>query len=151
MTRNGRHNGNGHKTETPDVSHIRNVEVTHETSDISVKGVMMFVIVLSVSIAIVSGGVWIMFRYFNAEEAKEPQPGPMALQKNERLPPEPRLQTNPRADLRELRESEEKRLDSYGWVDRNAGIVHIPIEDAIKLTLQRGLPSRPATEQQVVK
>jgi hypothetical protein len=32
-----KHKGNGHKTETPDVSHIRNVEVTHETSDINVK------------------------------------------------------------------------------------------------------------------
>ena len=38
---------NGHKTETPDVSHIRNVEVTHETSDINVMGVLMFVVELS--------------------------------------------------------------------------------------------------------
>ena len=33
-------------------------------------------------------------------------------------------------------------LDSYGWVDKNAGIVRIPIDEAMKLTLQRGLPTR---------
>ena len=44
--------GNGHKTETPDVSHIRNVEVTHERSDVSVRGVMSFVGVLIIAIGI---------------------------------------------------------------------------------------------------
>jgi hypothetical protein len=33
-------------------------------------------------------------------------------------------------------------LDNYGWVDKNAGIVRIPIDEAIRLTLQRGLPTR---------
>jgi len=156
MTRNGRHNGNGHKTETPDVSHIRNVEVTHETSDISVKGVMMFVIVLSVSIAIVSGGVWIMFRYFNAEEAKEPQPGPMALQKNERLPPEPRLQTAPgfaatlengqRVDLARREPQAEYRVLREQWQqellgelkDKSGNPTSMPIEQAMKQVVSGG-------------
>ena len=36
-------------------------------------------------------------------------------------------------------------LDSYGWVDKNAGTVHIPIDDAMRLTLERGAAaSRPA-------
>ena len=56
------------------------------------------------------------------------------------MPPEPRLQTNPREDLRELRDAEQDTLTTYGWVDRNAGIVRIPIDEAITLTLQRGLP-----------
>ena len=53
-----KHKGNGHKTETPDVSHIRNVEVTHETSDISVRGVLTFVVVLTLATAAVSAGMW---------------------------------------------------------------------------------------------
>ena len=61
------------------------------------------------------------------------------------MPPEPRLQTNPREDLRELRAKEDELLGSYGWVDKNAGVVRIPIEDAMKLTVERGLPAR--TEQ----
>jgi hypothetical protein len=59
-----------------------------------------------------------------------------------RLPPEPRLQTEPREDLRNLRESEERTLTTYGWVDRNAGVVRIPIDRAMTLTVERGLPSR---------
>ena len=57
-----KHKGNGHKTETPDVSHIRNVEVTHETSDVNVMGVLMFVVVLTVATAAVSVGMWLLFR-----------------------------------------------------------------------------------------
>jgi hypothetical protein len=48
-------------------------------------------------------------------------------------PPAPRLETAPALDLRALRAAEDARLDGYGWVDRRAGIVHIPIERAIDL------------------
>ena len=74
---------NGHKTETPDVSHIRNVEVTHEKSDISVRGVLTFVVVLTLATAAISAGMWLLFRYFDAQEAKEPKRGPMALTEKE--------------------------------------------------------------------
>jgi hypothetical protein len=53
--------GNGHKTETPDVSHIRNVEVTHEPSDVSVSGVFTFVVVLTIATATVCLGMWLLF------------------------------------------------------------------------------------------
>ena len=92
---------NGHKTETPDVSHIRNVEVTHETSDVSVRGVLTFVVVLTLATAAVSGGMWLLFNYFDAQEAKEPSRGPMALtDKKLRLPPEPRLQAAPGFEIK---------------------------------------------------
>ena len=67
---------------------------------------------------------------------------PLASSQGDRLPPEPRLQTNPREDLRTLRAKEDELLGSYGWVDKNAGVVRIPIEDAMKLTVERGLPAR---------
>ena len=54
-----KHKGNGHKTETPDVSHIRNVEVTHEASDVSVRGVLTFVVVLTIATATVCLGMWL--------------------------------------------------------------------------------------------
>ena len=67
---------------------------------------------------------------------------PLAAAQENRLPPEPRLQTNPREDLRELaRAAKTQILDVYGWVDRNAGVVRIPIDEAMKLTLERGLPA----------
>ena len=56
-------------------------------------------------------------------------------------PPGPRLQTNPAADLATFRAQEEKQLDTYYWVDRQKGQVHIPIEDAMKKLVQTGIPS----------
>jgi hypothetical protein len=38
---------------------------------------------------------------------------------------------------------EEKTLHSYGWVDQRAGVVRIPIDRAMELVAQRGLPTRP--------
>jgi hypothetical protein len=54
--------------------------------------------------------------------------------------PAPTLQIDPNRDLAEMRRDEQERLTSYGWVDRSRGTVHIPIERALDLTLQRGLP-----------
>jgi hypothetical protein len=91
-----KHNGNGHGrlhvTETPDVSHIKNLDVTHEASDVSVSGVVKFVVGLSMLGVAVFVLMWAMFRFFNAQAEKEPNPGPMAMKPEERLPPDPRLQ-----------------------------------------------------------
>jgi hypothetical protein len=68
---------------------------------------------------------------------------PLASHEPARLiayPPAPRLQIDPRRDLDALRALETSRLSSYGWVNRADGIVHIPIDRAMQLTAQRGLP-----------
>ncbi len=70
---------------------------------------------------------------------------PMAIGQENRVPPEPRLQTDPKQELKDLRAAEADTLAHYGWVDKNNGVVRIPIESAIKLTLERGLPSRETT------
>ena len=46
------------------------------------------------------------------------------------------------SDWQALQAQQEATLHSYGWVDRQAGVVHIPIDQAIDLVLQRGLPVR---------
>lgn len=128
-------------------------DIGHEASDVNIRGVVAFGVGLLLLGGVVYVVVWLFLGFLTTRtnQAAAQLAYPLAAGQEDRLPPEPRLQTNPRADLRELRESEDKRLDSYGWVDRNAGIVHIPIDQAMKLTLQQGLPSRPETEQQVVK
>ena len=55
-----------------------------------------------------------------------------------REPQGPRLQTQPFKDIYALRESERERLTTYGWVDQGAGVVRIPIEDALRLMSERG-------------
>ena len=53
--------------------------------------------------------------------------------------PAPRLQVDPAAELETFRRAEDARLSSYGWIDRQQGIVQLPIGRAIELTAERGL------------
>ena len=57
-------------------------------------------------------------------------------------PPAPRLQTQPFMDIWQLKNDQRAVLTSYGWVDKPNGVVHIPIDRAMEVTLQRGLPAR---------
>lgn len=118
--------------------------MSSERSDVNVRAIFTAgagLAGISVLIALI---VWAFFLFLTREQdrASGRPEFPLAIEAGDRLPPEPRLQTNPRQDLRDLRAAERDLLGSYGWVDRNAGIVRIPIEDAMRITLQRGLPSR---------
>ena len=66
-------------------------------------------------------------------------------------PPSTRLQVDPEGELVELRREMAKRIHGYGWVDQSGGLVHIPIDQAMALVLDRGLPraapSIPMTDQ----
>jgi len=116
--------------------------VDHETSDVNIRAIFGFAIGLTVTTLFVAFAVWVLFQYFNAREARTTfVEYPLASQES-RVPPEPRLQTNPREDLGNLRAREDRALTSYGWVDRNAGVVRIPIERAMQLVVERGLPAR---------
>ena len=175
MAKNGHnghsgHNGHGRVRETPDVSHIQNLDVTHEASDVNIGGILKFVVGLTVFGIIVNVLMWGMFRFFNAqEETKEPKQGPMAMTKEEQLPPEPRLQAapgfgvklvngqwvslekkEPPAEYRVLREQWESQLNcDYGDEKLRAqGVIVerpacMPIDTAMeKLFEGAGLPVR---------
>ena len=68
---------------------------------------------------------------------------PLAADEAPRLPPVPRLQQHPPDELRTFRTDEATRLDSYGWENKAAGTVRIPIAEAMRLTIERGLPVQP--------
>jgi hypothetical protein len=167
MSKNGHNGHKGHVTETPDVSHIKNVSVTHEASDVNVGGILKFVVGLTVFGIIVNVLMWGMFRFFNAqEEVKEPKPGPMAMSKEERLPPEPRLQAapgfgvklangqwvglenkEPEAEYRVLREQWERELncdhpDNAHEIKPDTKSICMPIDAAMERVLSEGLPVR---------
>jgi hypothetical protein len=59
-------------------------------------------------------------------------------------PPAPRLQTDPRSDLDRLRSYERGELERLGWADRDRELVHIPIDRAMQLLVERGLPGWPS-------
>jgi hypothetical protein len=98
---------------------------------------------LAVSAAIIHVGIVLMFNLFvdQRESASVPQ-FPLAIDSELRLPAEPRLQRFPANEAYTHRLQDQDALQTYGWVDRNAGPVRIPIEDAMRLTVERGVPSR---------
>jgi hypothetical protein len=63
------------------------------------------------------------------------------------MPPGPRLQTDAEGDLQKFRTDEERRLDTYYWIDKQNGIVHIPIEKAMKKLLTTGASGFPKGQQ----
>jgi hypothetical protein len=132
-----------HRANPEHLENIANPEVSHEHSDVNFRGILAFVIVLTVVAVVIHLLIYVLFGFFNSREnVRKSATYPLAAEQGPRVPPEPRLQTNPREDLADLRAKEDETLTSYGWVDRNAGVVRIPIDEAIKLTLQRGLPAR---------
>jgi hypothetical protein len=117
--------------------------VHHETSDVNIGGIFRFAFGLLVTGVTILVFVWLLVLFLAAHDARRVMPEfPLAAGQESRLPPEPRLQTNPRQDLRDLRSAEDAVLGGYGWVDKNAGIARIPIGEAMKLTVERGLPAR---------
>jgi hypothetical protein len=112
----------------------------HEHTDIPVKTIGKYMLALAISgvvIVLVLGALWRLFTHAIPEEARVP-----AWQGPRELPPTPRLQLAPSLDLADYRQKELQRLNSYGWVDRSAGKVHIPIDQAINSVLRAGLPAR---------
>jgi hypothetical protein len=113
----------------------------HETTDVTVRPLVVYGIILS---AILAGSLvlmWVLFQFYAAMPVREG--GPVSPLSAERVPPpRPRLQTmeTQAKDLVETRISEGEELTSYGWVDKSKGIVRIPVERAMQLALQHGLP-----------
>ncbi len=58
-------------------------------------------------------------------------------------PPAPELQVNPQQDLVTFRLSEENRLNNYYWIDKQKGIVHLPIEQVMKKLAAQGIDGFP--------
>lgn len=113
----------------------------YEERDVTIRPIVTFgvglVVLTGVVLVLMSG----MFQYFAGRQAKREVPAP-SLAEAPLPPPEPRLQVAPGQDAKEMRAAEEAVLESYGWADREAGIVRIPIDRAIELLLERGLPVR---------
>jgi hypothetical protein len=117
----------------------------YEHTDIDVNVGYKFALWLSVamliSVAIVYGSFW----FFEGQErsaSELAQKYPLAVGQT-KAPPLPNLQTQPFTDVYELRHSENEKLTTYGWVDKEGGIARIPVDRAMEVILQRGFPSRP--------
>jgi hypothetical protein len=118
----------------------------YEHRDADTRSLLKYGLGLVIVLAVVLLCMKWMFSYFAKSQPLGPPASPF---ENARvLPPEPRLQAKPRADLRNYCGEQMEKLDTYGWVDHDNGIVRIPIDRAIDATVQRGLPARPASGDQ---
>jgi hypothetical protein len=125
---------------------LHNPDTSHETSDVNIRAIIWFVVVLTATAVLIDVAMYGMFKALDSyERSTDAAVSPLALPAGT-APPEPRLQTTPWTDLTVLRGEESDYLHGYGWIDQKAGVARIPIEKAKALLLQRGIPSRPGAE-----
>jgi hypothetical protein len=125
-----------------------------EQQDLTAQSVYAFLISLVVGGLLVYVVVWGLYRFLDARQrSHQPAPSPLVKQVETETRivspeeitkfPQPRLERNERIEINDFRLQEEQTLNSYGWIDEKAGVVHIPIERAMQLVAQRGLPTTP--------
>ncbi len=123
---------------TPDHS----VKRGFETSDVSAKTVTLAGLALSAGLMI--AGILFSWALYSVFKSHAPQQGAaprtFVLPDTSSLPPVPRLQADPHVALIPLVRQQDSILSSFGWVSRDSGIAHIPIERAMELIVERGLP-----------
>ena len=113
----------------------------HEHSDASVWIIAKFGLWLAISAIVISAGVYLLFALFVMQSEETVKEFPLAGQE-QRLPVAPRLQQFPENELLDFRQHESAILNEYGWVNKDAGVVRMPIAEAMRLTVERGLPVR---------
>jgi len=137
---------------------VANVETRHEESDVNVRALIWFMVIFIVFAAVTHAGLYLLYRFYpNLEGGAKANPpiSSVAMPRDANVPVTPRLQpfpnrmpnnetvpptaNTPVVDMIAMRESESQRLNTYGWVDQQHGIAHIPIEEAKKRALQSGV------------
>jgi hypothetical protein len=112
--------------------------IGHETTDVNVWAVGKFAIGLVVVCVVSIGLLFGLLKFFQSREetsvANTVEPT--------KLFPQPQLQKTPIPDLKAIHAEEDKLLNGYAWVDQPKGVVRIPVDRAIEVLAQRGLPTR---------
>jgi len=125
----------------------QHADVSFEGTDVRSSPIFKFLTYLGITVIasfILSIGIYKGLKSYWAGAYEAPPPSREA---GPHFPPEPRMQgmpghlTDPQHDMREKVESDTKANTELGWVDRNAGIAQIPVKDAMKLIVEKGLPA----------
>ena len=123
-------------------THSENPKHRHETREAVPRYILYFA--LGVAIAVGAGFLvsWWSLDYFKSHQTYPPPQSSVSRGRIVPPPGTPRLQAHPDTDLQGYLKEQHKILDSYGWVDRKNGVVRIPIQRAMNILLQQGLPVR---------
>jgi len=109
----------------------------HEESEVSVPFIVVSLFVLLIGVVLVCFLVIGIFRYFHSVNHVEET----VRASQQTVPPEPRVEERPWEQLVTVRAREDHVLDSYAWIDKKAGTVRIPVNQAIDKLAKQGLPS----------
>ena len=112
----------------------------HETRDADVMSLALLAAILVVGGLIIFIAVSIMMHVMGSHQTPEKNATGTTLPRVEFFPP-PRLQTQPTEDLAKIQARDNAELNSYGWIDRPKQIIRIPIDRAMRLIVERGLPN----------
>ncbi|HTR23842.1 MAG TPA: hypothetical protein VMI10_07645 [Terriglobales bacterium] len=137
-------------------NHDGGVHGSYERQDLSPRGIFYFLIGLSLLIVVIYFIVYGIYGFLDKvnkenQATMSPMVAPQADTRavgpsNIQAFPEPRLEESERTELRTFIEDEDSKLATYNWVDKDKGIVQIPIERAMDLVVERGLPVRPQSQ-----
>ncbi|HEV2418587.1 MAG TPA: hypothetical protein VGX94_12345 [Terriglobia bacterium] len=111
----------------------------HEPRDANARSLMWFGVGLLALIIFGYVVTEVTFHYFVGQRKVTP---PTSLFSKGQMPPAPLIQERPGQELQGYLKEQDQILNSYGWVDRKAGVVRIPVSQAMTLLLQKGLPVR---------
>ena len=113
----------------------------HEESTVNLKPVIAFAVVMVIVTIFSFAAMGFLLDFLRLNQARTDTPL-SSLANPEQQPPAPRLQISPSQDLKLTRQTENAVLNTYHWVDKEAGVIGIPVERAIDLLAERGLPAR---------
>jgi hypothetical protein len=117
----------------------------HEETDAPIRPVVLIGGVIALTAAMAFAICIGVFRYFSQRPVEAP-PNPMAVEAPV-YPPSPRIEEHPALEYQQMLVQEDQTLSTYGWVDRKAGTVRVPIDRAMDLLLQRGFSVRKEVPQ----
>jgi hypothetical protein len=128
------------------VMNPRSNSIGHEVDEGNVRGITFTGLGLAIAVAIIFVLVFGIFQLLAHHQPTVPL-NPMAETGVQQFPPLPRIQEHPSLEVQQLHQREDHILSTYGWLDKNAGTVRIPIDRAMELQLQRGFPVRKEPEK----
>ena len=109
--------------------------------DVSIRAVLSFGFWLAVGLIASAAAMFVLLRVLDKRErAGDRKLSPMIVASLARTPPEPRLEPYPLALRLKQRAEEDEILTTYGWVDKDREVARVPIDRAMDLLVQRGLP-----------